>query len=74
MVILWLAMFAATASKRAQFVVSVDVNNCYNNGEALNSESCDYSYSKRDDNPNVVFSQAGLSVFSAIAGLGALEW
>lgn len=70
MVILWLATFAATAAKRALFVVDVNVNSCIDNGELTNSRICSRSISKR----GVILFESGKAMLSAIAGLGALVW
>ncbi|KAM0264505.1 hypothetical protein ACHAQJ_000696 [Trichoderma viride] len=73
MIILWLATFAAVAAKRAQFVFSVRVNGCVNDGSVLNSETC---FTKRDisKRSDVLLFKSGGDMLAAIAGLGALVW
>ncbi|KAF7546992.1 hypothetical protein G7046_g9147 [Stylonectria norvegica] len=68
LMILWLAAFAATASKRAKYVVPVDVDDCTDDDSVLNSKTC--TIVKRD----VILFKSGLAMMSAIAGLGALLW
>ncbi|KAJ4266043.1 hypothetical protein NW762_004016 [Fusarium torreyae] len=71
LVILWLAAWAATAARRAKYVVPVSVGDCVDDGSLLDSKTC--SIFKRDGE-NVVLFKTGLAMFSAIAGLGALVW
>lgn len=67
MVVLWLACWAAVAAKRAKYVYSVSVDNCYDDGSLVGSKTC---FRKR----SVIFFKSGLAKFAAIAGLGALVW
>ncbi len=68
----WLSAMGATAALRASFRYSVDVEDCYSNGHAIDSDTCivDRDLEKRD----AVASHAGLDMMSGIAGLSALEW
>lgn len=67
LVVLWLACWAATAAERAKYRWSVSVSGCYDDGSAFDSKTC---FRKRD----AIFFKSGLSMFSSIAGLGALVW
>ncbi|KAL2675623.1 hypothetical protein Neosp_011813 [[Neocosmospora] mangrovei] len=75
LIILWLAAWAATASRRSKYVVPVTVGDCYDDGSVVNSKSCDVVFkraihTKRD----VILTKIGLAMLSSIAGLGALVW
>ncbi|RSL41582.1 hypothetical protein CEP53_012678 [Fusarium sp. AF-6] len=75
LIILWLAAWAATASRRSKYVVPVVVGDCYDDGSVVNSKSCDVVFkravhTKRD----VILTKIGLAMLSSIAGLGALVW
>jgi hypothetical protein len=72
MALFWLSAMGATAALRASFKYSVDVEGCYNNGQAIDSSTCivERALAKRD----AVASHAGLDMMSGIAGLSALEW
>lgn len=72
MALFWLSAMGATAALRASFKYSVDVEGCYNNGQAISSETCVVTrgLEKRD----AVVSHTGLDMMSGIAGLSALEW
>ncbi|GKU21595.1 unnamed protein product [Fusarium langsethiae] len=72
MLILWLAAWAATASRRAKYVVPVTVGNCYSDGSLIDSKNCSVFYKR--DGENVILFKTGLAVLAAIAGLGALVW
>lgn len=66
--ILWLAAFAATASRRAKYRYAVTAGNCRSDGSLFDSKSCDIM--KR----SVILFKTGLAMFAAIAGLGAIVW
>ena len=68
MAIFWLASLGANAALRATFNVTVNIESCYNDGSAVNSNHC--TVSKRA----AVASPTGLALMSAVAGLSALEW
>ncbi|KAK4156580.1 hypothetical protein C8A00DRAFT_30546 [Chaetomidium leptoderma] len=68
MAIFWLASLGANAALRAAFTETVNIESCYNDGSAINSNHC--TVSKRGP----VANQTGLALMSAIAGLSALEW
>ncbi|EAQ85374.1 hypothetical protein CHGG_09388 [Chaetomium globosum CBS 148.51] len=68
MVIFWLASLGANAELRASFNVPVNVESCFNDGSAINSNHC--TVSKRA----AVAGPVGLALISAIAGVSALEW
>ncbi|KAM0441303.1 hypothetical protein ACHAPT_000612 [Fusarium lateritium] len=75
LIVLWLAAWAATASRRSKYVVPVTVGDCYDDGSIVNSKSCDIVFkravhTKRD----VILTRLGAAMLSAIAGLGALVW
>ncbi|RSM18751.1 hypothetical protein CDV31_002471 [Fusarium ambrosium] len=75
LIVLWLAAWAATASRRSKYVVPVVVGDCYDDGSVVNSKSCDVVFkravhTKRD----VILTKIGLAMLSSIAGLGALVW
>ncbi|KAL2876312.1 hypothetical protein SGCOL_008488 [Colletotrichum sp. CLE4] len=67
LVILWLATLGACAARRATFTVDVTAS-CTSDGSAVNSGSC--TIFKR----YIVMSQGALAMFSAIAGLSALQF
>ncbi|KAK1726483.1 uncharacterized protein BDZ83DRAFT_544181, partial [Colletotrichum acutatum] len=67
LVILWLATMAACAARRATFTVDVTAS-CTSDGSAVNSGSC--TIFKR----YIVMGQGALAMFSAIAGLSALQF
>jgi hypothetical protein len=69
LVILWLATWAATAARRAKFVVDVSVSGCSDDGSLISSISCNVI--KRS---NVLLFKSGAAMLAAIAGLGALVW
>jgi hypothetical protein len=71
MVILWLAAWAATAARRAKYVVPVNTYGCYDDGSLADSKTC--SIFKRDGE-NVILFKTGLAMLAAVAGLGALVW
>ena len=72
MALFWLSAMGATAGLRASFKYSVDVEGCYSNGQAINSDTCivDRDLETRD----AVASHVGLDLMSGVAGLSALEW
>ncbi|KAL6912720.1 hypothetical protein FSST1_010480 [Fusarium sambucinum] len=72
MLILWLAAWAATAARRAKYVVPVNVGNCYDDGSLTDSKNCSVFYKR--DGENVILFKTGLAILAAIAGLGALVW
>ncbi|UZP40619.1 hypothetical protein NXS19_008435 [Fusarium pseudograminearum] len=72
MLVLWLAAWAATASRRAKYVVPVTVGNCYSDGSLIDSKNCSVFYKR--DGENVILFKTGLAILAAIAGLGALVW
>lgn len=72
MFVMWLATFAATAARRAQFIYDVDVNHCYNDGSLTNSNFC---YRKREiEKRAILLFKTGQDMMAAMAGLGALVW
>ncbi|OBS20500.1 hypothetical protein FPOA_06868 [Fusarium poae] len=72
MLILWLAAWAATASRRAKYVVPVNVGNCVDDGSLIDSKNCSVFFKR--DGENVILFKTGLAILAAIAGLGALVW
>ncbi|RGP75162.1 g- coupled receptor [Fusarium longipes] len=72
MLVLWLAAWAATAARRAKYVVPVAVGGCYDDGSLIDSKNCSVFYKR--DGENVILFKTGLATLAAIAGLGALVW
>jgi hypothetical protein len=71
MVIFWLSSMGAAAALRSSFKYAVTVEECYNNGSEINSETC--VVGRGLEARAAVASSAGLSMMSAVAGLSALE-
>jgi hypothetical protein len=71
MMVLWLAAWAATAARRAKYVIPVNAYGCYDDGSLTDSKTC--SIFKRDGE-NVILFKSGLAMLAAVAGLGALVW
>ncbi|KAF4445673.1 hypothetical protein F53441_10622 [Fusarium austroafricanum] len=71
LVILWLAAWAATAARRAKYVVPVNAGNCRDDGSLTDSKTC--TVFKRDGE-NVILFKSGLAMLAAVAGIGALIW
>ncbi|SPJ79958.1 uncharacterized protein FTOL_08349 [Fusarium torulosum] len=71
MVILWLAAWAATAARRAKYVVPVNTYGCYDDGSLADSKTCNIF---KRDGENVILFKTGLAMLAAVAGLGALVW
>jgi hypothetical protein len=72
LLVLWLAAWAATASRRAKYVVPVNVGGCYDDGSLIDSKNCSIVFKR--DGENVILFRTGLAILAAIAGLGALVW
>ncbi|KAJ4012065.1 hypothetical protein NW752_004459 [Fusarium irregulare] len=72
MLVLWLSAWAATAARRAKYVVPVNVGGCYDDGSLVDSKNCSIFFKR--DGENVILFKTGLSVLAAIAGLGAMVW
>lgn len=71
MCIMWLASMGANAALRASFKYDVEVEYCYNDGSAVNSNHC--VLAKRElEKRAAVAGSVGLAVMSAVAGLSAL--
>ena len=71
MAIFWLASMGANAALRASFIYDVDLLGCYNDGSAVNSNTC--IVAKRGlVRRAAVAGPVGLAVMSAVAGLSAL--
>ena len=68
LMLLWLVAMAVVAARRAKFIYTITVNNCYDSGTALGSKTC--TFSKR----GVILFQSGLDIMSAIAGLSGFTW
>ncbi|KIL84869.1 hypothetical protein FAVG1_11739 [Fusarium avenaceum] len=71
MVILWLAAWAATAARRAKYVVPVNTYGCYDDGSLSDSKTCNIF---KRDGENVILFKSGLAMLAAAAGVGALVW
>ncbi|KAI8626909.1 hypothetical protein F5Y19DRAFT_478121 [Xylariaceae sp. FL1651] len=66
MIVFWLASLGANAALRSTFVVPVTVEDCYNDGSAVNSNHC--SVYKRAG----VANHTGLAILSSVAGVSAV--
>ncbi|KAI1426048.1 hypothetical protein F5Y12DRAFT_713495 [Xylaria sp. FL1777] len=66
MIVLWLASLGANAAFRSSFVYAVNVEDCYNDGSAINSNHC--VVSKR----SAIATPTGLAVLSSVAGVSAV--
>ncbi|KAF9777659.1 hypothetical protein IL306_004351 [Fusarium sp. DS 682] len=71
LMVLWLAAWAATAARRAKYVVPVNAYGCVDDGSLTDSKTC--TIFKRDGE-NVILFKSGLAMLAAVAGLGALVW
>ncbi|KAF4973422.1 hypothetical protein FZEAL_9335, partial [Fusarium zealandicum] len=74
LIVLWLAAWAATAARRAKYVVPVWADNCFDDGSTLDSKTCEIFKRGTVDKRDVILFKTGLAMLSAIAGLGALVW
>ncbi|KAK0673107.1 hypothetical protein QBC41DRAFT_312183 [Cercophora samala] len=73
MAVLWLAALGSIAARRARFVYSVSVGNCYDDGSAVASKTCNV-YKRSLEKRAAVLTQMGLGLTSGAAGLSALMW
>lgn len=71
MMVLWLAAWAATAVRRAKYVVPVNAYGCVDDGSLTDSKTCNIF---KRDGENVILFKSGLAMLAAVAGLGALVW
>ncbi|KAK4198741.1 hypothetical protein QBC40DRAFT_283177 [Triangularia verruculosa] len=73
MAILWLAALGSIAARRARFVYNVNVGNCYDDGSAVSSKTCNV-YKRSLEKRGAILTQSGLGLTSGAAGLSALMW
>ncbi|WKT46817.1 Marvel domain [Fusarium oxysporum f. sp. vasinfectum] len=71
LMVLWLAAWAATAARRAKYVVPVNAYGCVDDGSLTDSKTCNIF---KRDGENVILFKSGLAMLAAVAGLGALVW
>ena len=71
MTIMWLASMGANAALRTSFRYTVEVDYCYNDGSAVNSNHCVLAKRKLGKRGTVAGTGA-LAMMSAVAGLSAL--
>jgi hypothetical protein len=64
---------AAVAALRAEFKYNVNVEECYNNGHAIDSSTCVVDRGLEKRAVDAVASYTGLDMMSGVAGLSALE-
>ncbi|CEJ90312.1 hypothetical protein VHEMI06103 [[Torrubiella] hemipterigena] len=70
--IMWIATFAATAARRAGFVIPVNPTNCQNDGSLINSSWCNIK--RQLETRTAILFKNGQILMSAAAGIGAIIW